>query len=204
VLRRYTSPVADPPVRIISNRRLVDDFLSVDEAIVDIDGQRQRRLSMERGDAAAAIVRRLDDDRILLTRQFRYPTYAKGPGWVVETAAGVVEDGEDPAEAIRRELVEELGYDPSHLEPIARFYVSPGGSSERLFLFYAEVSEAGHVAHGGGLASEGEDIEIVEFTLAELARQLRTGELIDAKTIIGVQWLLARLGEEPRRDVLPE
>jgi ADP-ribose pyrophosphatase len=179
-------------VHIVAVRRLLDDFLSVDEAVFDIDGRRQRWLSMERGDAAAAMVRRVDDDMILLTRQFRYPTYDKGPGWIIEAAAGVIEDGEDPVDSMRRELVEELGYEPSHLEPIGCFYVSPGGSSERLFLYYAEVSHEGRVGDGGGLADEGEDIEIVEITLDELLRQLRGGELVDAKTIIGAQWLAAR------------
>lgn len=138
----------------------------------------------------AAIVRRTDDGRILLTRQFRYPTYENGPGWVVEAAAGVVEPGEDPADTMRRELGEEIGFEPQHLEPIANFYVSPGGSSERVFLFYAEVSEADRVGNGGGLADEGEDIEIVEFTLDELTERLHAGDIIDAKTLIGIQWLL--------------
>jgi ADP-ribose pyrophosphatase len=171
---------------------LLDDFLSVDAAVIEVDGVRQRRLSLERGDAAAALVRRVDDDMILLTRQFRYPTYAKGPGWVIETAAGVVENGEDPAETMRRELVEELGYHPSHLEPIATFYASPGGSSERLHLFYAEVSEADRIGTGGGLDSEHEDIEIVALSFAELRARLEAGELVDAKTIIAAQWLTAR------------
>jgi ADP-ribose pyrophosphatase len=191
--------VADSPVHIISTRRLLDDFLSVDEAIVDVGGDRQRWLSLERGDSAAAIVRRLDDGKILLTRQFRFPTFRKGPGWIVEVAAGVIEDGEDPADSVRRELIEELGYAPSHLEPIGCFYLSPGGSSERVFLFYAEVSESDHVSAGGGLASEGEDIDIVELDLDELDRQLRNGELRDAKTLIAVHWLLSRTVSERRR-----
>lgn len=172
--------------------RLLDDFLSVDAAIIEVGGVRQRRLSLERGDAASAIVRRVDDDVVLLTRQFRYPTYAKGPGWVIETAAGVMEDGEDPADTLTRELIEELGYRPFHLEPIATFYASPGGSSERLHLFYAEVSEANRMGPGGGLDSEQEDIEIIELSIDELRARLDAGELVDAKTIIAAQWLLSR------------
>jgi ADP-ribose pyrophosphatase len=189
--------VADSPVHIISTRRLLDDFLSVDEAIIDVGGARQRWLSLERGDSAAAIVRRTDDGKLLFTRQYRFPTARNGPGWMVEVAAGVVEDGEDPAQTVRRELIEELGYAPAHVELICSFYLSPGGSSERVFLFHAEVSERDHVAAGGGLASEGEDIEIVELTPEELERQLRNGELTDAKTLIAVQWMLSRGVAEP-------
>lgn len=138
----------------------------------------------------AAIVRRTGDGRVLLTRQFRYPTYENGPGWILEAAAGVVEPGEDPADTMRRELAEEIGFEPHHLESIATFYVSPGGSSERVFLYYAEVSEADRVGNGGGLAEEGEAIEIVEFTLEELTERLHAGDIIDAKTLIGIQWLL--------------
>lgn len=184
--------IADPPVRVLGVERLLDDFLSVDAATIEIDGVRQRRLSMERGDAASAIVRRLDDDMILLTRQFRYPTHAKGPGWLLETAAGVVEDDEEPVSALRRELVEELGYAPCHVEPIATFYLSPGGSSERLHLYYAEVRLEDRVGEGGGLSSEQEEVEIVELTVAELGSLLRAGEIVDAKTIIAAQWLLDR------------
>ena len=137
-------------------------------------------------------MRRLDDDAIILVRQFRYPTFEKGPGWIVELPAGMVEGGEDPEHSIRRELIEEVGYEPSHLEFVGDFYVSPGGSSERLFLYYVEVSEATRVASGGGLSDEGEDIEIVEVALENLVNQLRRGELKDAKTIIGAQWLMVR------------
>ena len=145
-------------------RRLLDDFLSIDEATLEVDGVVQRRLALERGDGVAAIVRRVEDGMILLTRQFRYPTLGKGPGWLLETAAGVVEAGEDVEEALQRELVEELGYRARRLELIGRFYLSPGGSTERLSLYYAEVSERDRVGPGGGVASEGESIEVVELS----------------------------------------
>ena len=190
---RYASTIADHPVKIVAKRRLLDDFLSVDEAILDIGGgANQRRLSLERGDAAAAIVRRLPDGEILLTRQFRYPTLDKGPGWVLEVPAGVVENDESPVGTIERELVEELGYEAAHIEPIAAFYVSPGGSSERVFLYYAEVSESGRVSDGGGLAAEGEDITIEAYTLDELVARMDSGDIVDAKTLIGIQWLVIR------------
>jgi ADP-ribose pyrophosphatase len=178
-------------VELISRRRLLDDFLKVDEATVRVGGQVQRRLSLERGDSVAAVVER-EDGAILLTRQFRYPTLAKGPGYLLELPAGMIEGEEEPEVSLRRELVEELGYEPDRVEAIAAFYVSPGGSSERVFLYYASVSAAGRVGDGGGLPAEGEDIEIIAVGLEELLAMVDNGTIIDAKTLLGAGWLERR------------
>jgi ADP-ribose pyrophosphatase len=177
-------------VEVLRETRVFDDFLKVDEAILRVDNREQRRLALERGDAAAALVHRADDGKLLFTRQFRYPTLAKGPGWILEVAAGIVEDGETPAGSIRRELEEELGYGADHLEPIASFYASPGGSTERIHLFYAEVSEAGRVGPGGGREDEAEAIEVVALDVEELAAMLERQELHDAKTVIAAMWFV--------------
>lgn len=185
-------------VTIHSKRRVFDGFFKIDEAELSyerFDGRMSatvRRLCFERGDSVAALVFHRDRRCALFTEQFKYPTYAKGPGWIVETVAGMIDAGETPEAALRRELREELGYEAEALEPIADFYLSPGGSSERILLYYAEVSEAGRSGAGGGVESEGEDIATVALTLDELAGLLRSGGLHDAKTIIGVQWLLNR------------
>ncbi|HLQ30341.1 MAG TPA: NUDIX hydrolase, partial [Ktedonobacteraceae bacterium] len=89
-------------------------------------------------------------------------------------------------ETIRREVREEVGYQVGDLQPIATFYVSPGGSSERVALYYAEVGEADRVAAGGGCAAEHEDIEQVELSLPELWTALHEGNIVDAKTLIAV------------------
>ncbi|MBL8351068.1 MAG: NUDIX hydrolase [Burkholderiaceae bacterium] len=182
-----------------SKRRVFDGFFKIDEAELSyerFDGRMSpplRRLCFERGDAVAAIVWHRDRQRVLLVEQFKYPAWEKGPGWIVETMAGMIDAGESPEAALRRELREEMGYDAEAVEPIANFYVSPGGSSERIFLFYAEVTEAGRNGRGGGVEAEGEDIETVAMPIAQLAELLCSGGLHDAKTIIGVQWLLNRL-----------
>lgn len=186
-------------VDVQNKRMLLDDKFKVQEATVRVtrfDGQMSkpvRRLVFERGDAAAAIIVNSETHKVLLTEQFRYPAYEKGPGWIQEVVAGIIDEGEKPEETMRREIKEEIGYNVHELTPIATFYVSPGGSSERIFLYYAEVNNADHVAPGGGLASENEDIRLVELSLDELWRQLQNGELIDAKTIIAAQWLQLRL-----------
>jgi ADP-ribose pyrophosphatase len=147
------------------------------------------RLSLERGDSVAAVVHETDRDMLIFTEQFRIGTYTKGPGWLLELPAGTVEPGEEPERAMRRELAEEIGYAVTSLAPISTFYVSPGGTSERIILYYAKVSPIQRVSAGGGLAAEGENIRVVRLTIAEALRQMERGEIADAKTIIGLQWL---------------
>lgn len=184
-------------VEIERRRRLLDDFFKVDEALLRherADGtmsDTMRRLSLERGDAVAAILYHRERHRVLLVRQFRYPTHAAGDGWMVEAVAGMVGPGEQPEQALRREIVEEAGYAVRHLVPVSRFYTSPGGSSERVSLYFAEVTEEQRVGAGGG-ADADEEVELVWLSLDEARARLADGTIRDAKTIIGLQWLLAR------------
>jgi nudix-type nucleoside diphosphatase (YffH/AdpP family) len=127
-----------------------------------------------------------------LVNQFKYPTLEKQPGWIDEVVAGILEAGECSEVAIRREIREEIGYEVNQLIYVSTFYVSPGGSSERIILYYAEVDDAGHVAPGGGLADEGEDIKVVEFSLSEIFNAVGSGRIADAKTIIAIMWLKDR------------
>jgi nudix-type nucleoside diphosphatase (YffH/AdpP family) len=179
-----------------SKKRVFDGFLKMDEAEVSYErlngsmGKPVRRLCVERGDSVALIVYRRDTQAIILVRQFKYPTFEKGPGWLIEAMAGSIDPGETPEAAAKRETLEEIGYAVENLEFIARFYVTPGGSSERIFLYYAEVGSADKIAAGGGVASEGEDIELIEFPMADLDRLLR--EVEDAKTLVGLYWLQKR------------
>jgi nudix-type nucleoside diphosphatase (YffH/AdpP family) len=187
-------------VEIHSRRRIFDGFFKIEEADLAyerFDGTMTpplKRLVFERGDSVAAIVYHREEKRLLFLRQFRYPTYEKGPGWLTEVVAGMQEHGEPAEDALRREIVEELGYEVAHLEPITTFYVSPGGSSERIILFYAEVNAAGKVGPGGGLMEENEDIVAVSWSPAELAEAVAAGQIQDAKTLIGILWFQARHG----------
>jgi nudix-type nucleoside diphosphatase (YffH/AdpP family) len=185
-------------VDVQSRRRLLDDFFKVDEAEVSFerfDGSMTpavRRLVFERGDSVAAVVFDRDAHRLLLTEQFRFPTLEKGPGWLIEIIAGMVEAGEQPENSMRREIEEELGYRADRIEHIATVYVSPGGSSERIWVYYAEVSAVGHVSAGGGLPGEHEDIRILPMSPEEARAALRNGTIADAKSIVGLQWFLTR------------
>ena len=189
-------------VEIKSKRLIFNDFFKIQEAILRylrFDGKMSepvRRLVFERGDAVAAIILNRDTQKVVLINQFRYPTYDKGPGWMQEVVAGILEPNETPEDALRRELLEEIGYRIGDLTHITTFYVSPGGSSERIMLYYTEVGNSDRISAGGGLTSEGEDIQIIELTLPELWTAMDTGGIMDAKTIIGVMWLRRKLEGE--------
>jgi nudix-type nucleoside diphosphatase (YffH/AdpP family) len=185
-------------MKVIINRvaRLLDDYFKVDEAVFcyeRFDGRMSgqvRRLCFERGDSVAAIVFNRDRQSVMLVEQFRYPAFSKGDGWTVELVAGVIRADETAEATLRREVREEIGYDIDRLHIVASFFLSPGGSSERITLYCAEVTNAGKVVAGGGRADEGEDIRIVELSLSELRRQLDQARIRDAKTLVGIMWLL--------------
>src|SRR3974390_2579197 len=157
-------------VEIEEKKYILDDFFKVEEAHLRyerFDGKMSppvRRLNFERGDSVAVIIFKRKTQRILLVNQFRYPTYERGPGWITETVAGMVENNENPETTARREVEEETGYKVSHLEHISTFYVSPGGSSERIILYYAEVDAADKIGKSGGVAAENEDIITIEMS----------------------------------------
>jgi nudix-type nucleoside diphosphatase (YffH/AdpP family) len=196
---------AEKRIVIYGKRRVFDGFFKIDEAELSyerFDGKMSppvKRLCFERGDSVAAILFDAERRKLLLVKQFKYPTYEKGPVWIVETVAGILEPGETPEAALRRETLEETGYEIALLEPVARFYVSPGGSSERIFLYYAEVRKTGEVGVGGGLTGENEDIKTIEYTPEELDHALASGEIQDAKTIIAIQWWRMRFQHPEKR-----
>ncbi len=188
-------------VDIANRKRLLDAFFKVDEVTVSheqFNGEMSRPrpyLVFERGDAVAALLYDPVRRKIVTVNQFRLPTLEKGPGggWLIEAAAGMIDaPKETPLECLVREVEEETGYRIAEAEPIFTFFSSPGGSTERIFLFYAEVKETERKAKGGGLAADGEDIEIVEFDTGDFFAKLRAGEFEDPKLIISGQWLMAK------------
>jgi len=180
----------------IENKRLVfDGFFKIEEAVLKyerFDGtmsESVRRLNLDRGDSVAALILNLDSSQVILTNQFKYPTYGNGDGWITEVVAGMVQRDENYEDAVRREVLEETGYKVGRLTHISSFYVSPGGSSERIILYYVEVRNADRIASGGGLASEAEDIELVEIPVADIPKHLESNTISDAKTILALMWL---------------
>lgn len=147
------------------------------------------RLILDRGDSVAVLAHDPVNHTVLLCEQFRPPTLAGGPGWLLEIPAGMIEGGEDAETCARRETMEETGHSANALTPIATAYLSPGGSSERVHIFYAAIESRAAVSDTGGVGHEGEDIRIVRLPVHEAFAKMRNGELLDAKTIIALQWL---------------
>jgi ADP-ribose pyrophosphatase len=187
-------------VSIEQKSNILEDVFKVEEAHLRFEkfngdmSDVVRRISLERGDSVAVLILNLNTNKIILISQFRYPSYKNGDGWLLETIAGMVDNDETPEEAVRREVREEIGMKISRLEHISTFYPSPGGSSERIYLYYSEVSgESAKYKGTGGIISEGEDIRAEEISLEEALSKVKSGEITDAKTIIGIYWLENRL-----------
>ncbi len=187
-------------IRIVEKRWLLDDVFKVEEAIIEHrkhDGSWSpplRQLCFERGDSVAALLLNRDTDRLVMINQFRYPTLEKGPGWLDEIVAGSLPENETPEACIVREVREETGYEVENLQTIATFYMSPGGTSERVLLYYGEVSGEPEKTEGLGVGDE--DIRVTEMSSSELWQSFLDGRLQDAKTIIALMWL--RLESETR------
>ena len=193
---------------IARQQRLFDDFFKIDELLVthrQIDGTTssvQRRLVFERGDSVAVLLFNRDRRTVVLVEQFKAPTLiarrrddpATTDGWLVEPLAGMIDTGEAPEAAAIRETLEETGYRIREPELIGRFFVSPGGTSERVFLYFAEVGDADRVGMGGGI--DDEDIKVLEIGLEELFEQIARGLIEDAKLAIGAYWLQSRTGPQ--------
>ena len=126
---------------------------------------------------------------MLLTRQFRYPAYVNGyDGLMIEAAAGLLDEA-DPEARIRAEVEEEIGYRLGAITKVFECFMSPGAVTEKLYLFVAEYEPDMKVGDGGGLAAEGEDIERLELSFTAALEMIRTGEIVDAKTIMLLQHL---------------
>ena len=160
------------------------------------DGRMVARVIEDHGNAACVLpydpARRI----ALLVRQLRTPTlYAAGIATLIEAPAGLIDAGEDGATAATREAMEEVGLRLAALEPIGRVWTMPGVSAERMSLFLGAFTQADRVAQGGGVATEHEDIEVIELPLAELAAMADAGTLTDLKTFTLVQTLRLRRPE---------
>lgn len=157
------------------------------------DGTTQRlvREVYEMGPAVSVLPQDPDRGTVLLIRQFRLPALVNGDGpRLVESCAGVLEPGEEPAEAIRKEARQELGTELRDLREIMVAYASPGVVGEKVHLFSATYDPSLRTGKGGGLAEEGEEIEVLELPLAEAWAMVERGEITDMKTAILLQHLL--------------
>jgi nudix-type nucleoside diphosphatase (YffH/AdpP family) len=186
-------------------RRAFDDIFNIDEFLVSheqIDGTMsagQRRLVFERGDAVGVLLLTVESKSVVLVEQFRVAVLvgrrrddrSTTDGWITETVAGVIDANETPEAAAIREAFEETGYQIQEPRLISKFFTSPGGVSERVFLYFAEVTDTDRIGKGGGI--DDEDVKVVQLAIDELLDQLAHGSIEDSKLLIGANWLQHRL-----------
>ncbi len=184
-------------VGIRSRRVAYKGRYSIEEVVFDFDrptGKGRiadaKREIFERGDSAAALIYDIERDVVVLTEQFRIATFEKGPGYLIEAIAGSLDAGEDAETCLRREMMEEVGYKAGKLTLVAKAYVSPGASSERIFLYYAPVTTGDLVdPEASGVAADKEDIRRVEYTRDDFLIRLEKGRFQDGKIITLGYWL---------------
>ncbi len=154
---------------------------------------REQRETYDRGNGATILLHDTARRTVLLTRQFRFPVYVNGhpDGMLVETAAGLL-DADDPVTAIRRETAEELGVTLGQIQHVFDVWMSPGSVTERVHFYAAPYTPADRTGTGGGLADDGEDIEILELPFDQALDQIGSGQIADAKTILLLQWAALR------------
>ncbi len=146
------------------------------------------REMLDKGDCVGVLLYEKDTDCLIMVNQFRYPTVEHTNGWLLEIVAGGIENNEDPEKSAIREIEEETGYRVNELEFITSFYTTPGNSSERMFLYYSEVIKSDKLYDGGGVKGELEDIQVYKFKCSEIDKLLTTNAIVDAKSIIALQW----------------
>jgi len=180
-------------IRIKDERVLSDEHYTLKSATFewrrgDGEWQTQNREIFERGNAAALLPYNLAQRTVVLVRQFRYPAYLNGyDDLLIEAAAGLLDD-ETPRVRIRAEAEEETGYRLGHIRKIFEAFMSPGAVTEKIHFFVAEYDPTMKVGSGGGLAAEGEDIEVLELDFEKALAMIGDGRIVDAKTIMLLQY----------------
>jgi nudix-type nucleoside diphosphatase (YffH/AdpP family) len=183
----------DPRIKVLERETLSNRFVNLEKVTIEHATRSGGRIIVEReihdhGNAAAILLYDPRRRTVVLVRQVRVPVYLNGgEGWMIEVPAGLL-DGDHPVEAIAREAMEETGYLVENAEHLFDAYMSPGTLTERVSFFAAEVDLAVRAGEGGGLAHEGEDIEVLELPLAKALEMIGTGEICDGKTIMLLQW----------------
>lgn len=180
-------------VRIIKTEVLSDNWYTLRKVTFEYqtkEGARetQSREAYDRGNGATILLYHVKNRKVILTRQFRLPTYLNGntSGMLIEACAGLL-DKDNPEDAIRRETEEETGYKVAGVRKIFEAYMSPGSVTEILYFFVAEYERSMKVSEGGGV-DEHEDIEVLELDADKAVGMIDTGEIRDGKTIMLLQY----------------
>lgn len=200
-------PIVQDYVRINSEQLLSDNWYVLKKTTFDLrrrDGKWQTltRETYNRGNGATALLYNLERRTVLLTRQFRFPAYVNGhDGFLIEAAAGLL-DNASPERRIRAELEEETGRRVGRLRKVFDVFMSPGSVTERLHFFVGEYDAASHIGEGGGIEAEGEDIEVLELDADEALAMVARGDIMDAKTVMLLQYLHLHVLKRPSMMIL--
>ena len=156
----------------------------------------QSREAYDRGNGATILPFDLSRRTVILTRQFRLPTFVNGnpSGMLIESCAGLL-DKENPSQCITRELREETGFELQNVRKVMEAYMSPGSVTEIVYFFVAEYTPAQQASAGGGV--EEEDIEVIELTIDEATAKVASGEIRDGKTIMLLQYAALHIFKAP-------
>ena len=186
--------MSNPKVKIKSTKNLSHNWYKLDKVTFDFqtkDGnwQEQIRESYDRGDGACILLYNSKEKKVVLTKQFRLPSYLNGndDGMMIEVCAGLL-DEQDPITCIKNEAEEETGYKITEPKQVFVLYSTPGAVTEKIHYFIAEYSNDMKISDGGGLEEETEEIEVLEIDFSKAIEMVATGEICDAKTVILLQY----------------
>ena len=175
-------------VRVLSDNHYTLKTTTFEWRRANGEWQTQHRETYDRGNGATLLPYNLAQRTVVLVRQFRYPAYVNGyDDLLIETAAGML-DNESAEARIRAEAEEETGYRLGEVRKIFEAFMSPGAVTEKLHFFVAEYEPAMRIGSGGGVASEGEEIEVLELPIGEAIAMIGDGRIVDAKTIMLLQY----------------
>lgn len=181
-------------IRNIEKTLLSDNWYTLNKFSFELKGhsgqwQHQEREVYDRGNGATILLYNIEKKTVVLTRQFRMPTYVNGnhDGMLIESCAGLL-DQDNPEVCIKRETEEETGFKVERVKKVFEAYMSPGSVTEMLYFFIAEYSDSMKVSDGGGLEHEQENIEVLELDFQLACSMMESGEIKDGKTIMLLQY----------------
>ena len=176
-------------IQTLSNNHYRLEKVNFDYQIKDGTWQKQSRESYNRGNGAAILLFNTHKKTVILTKQFRMPSYLNGnnEGMMIEVCAGLL-DKDDALTCIKKEAEEEVGYEISNPVKLFELFSTPGAVTEKIHYFIAEYNDSMKISDGGGIAKETEEIEVLEIGFNKAFEMIINGEICDAKTIILLQY----------------
>jgi nudix-type nucleoside diphosphatase (YffH/AdpP family) len=197
-------------VKVTSTEILSNYFFPLKKVKYEMETQQGKMEELTRevyfsSNGATVLLYDRETNQVILTRQFRLPTFLNKneTGMMIEACAGIVEENEDPTDGIIREIEEETGYKVQKVKKLFELYSTPGSVAEMIHYYVAEYTKEQKIGNGGGLEEENEDIDVIEMPFEEAFIKIQSGEIKDAKTVILLQYAkLYLFAEEKVFDIL--